>query len=327
MCGIALTKILQSVVFVSIKYQSGKIPNKNKSHISSMTYSFLFNGVKEYRFVNEYIIYHEVKNAVDEFKSQLLDSIEMYKERIKKDTLSFYKLNSFEWINLDDDQVIGLTNTLFDELKDEEYDVRFFRDIVLYLLQLNEHFKEKKNQLSHNDDEYIQLMVDYINKHDSVNNQIGILEGAVTDSKYTEYILPLIIATEEKNNCSTNDQLKELFEGSDWASKFYEYCGKHRDKFFSSRSFLSSFDISLLLNALSNASNNDMREIVHSICSIYDFGNIYEFYQSDIPALEKIIELLNNKYQEKNVGCTTKHVIDSCLTKLNEKMKYLKREI
>lgn len=51
------------------------------------------------------------------------------------------------------------------ELSEEKYDVSYFKGIVVYLIHLDFHFKDKKSALLHSDDEYLSLMENYIRNH------------------------------------------------------------------------------------------------------------------------------------------------------------------
>lgn len=322
-----LVDIMRYVIYFSVKYKSGRIIDRNDTDSFSSAYTFLVKGVKEYNFVNKYICYHEIDpvKVKDELYSIVSKKIKQIKDEKEKDSLSFYKLTSFEWAYLHDNQVIELSNKLYDELVDNKYEVRFFKSIVYYLLQIKYNFSEKRDKIQHNDEQYIEVMVNYIKSHKNKANQLDLLESESDDKPYKELILPLIKATVENEDNAIKKSLKDLFGGSNWASEFYQYCRDYRDDFLQSRRFLSSFDISLLKNALLKATNEEFRDSLRAICSVYDFNNIYEFFQTDIPDLEEIIILLENKYNDEKTECTTKIVLKSYIDKLISRLKLLKQ--
>ena len=89
-------------------------------------------------------------------------------------------------------------------------------------------------------------------------------------------------------------------------------------------SFLSSFDIELIKNRLLTASNKDIKRFLQAICSVYDFGNIHDFFSSDYTALEMIISLLDNIHNDKETNCTTRVIISAYKSKLEGILKLLK---
>ena len=91
-----------------------------------------------------------------------------------------------------------------------------------------------------------------------------------------------------------------------------------------SHRFLASFDMDLIKKKLLKASNNDIKRFSQAICSVYDFGNIRDFYNSDSANLEIIIAVLDDIYNASETNCTTKVVISSYKEKLNAKLKLLK---
>ena len=81
--------------------------------------------------------------------------------------------------------------------------------------------------------------------------------------------------------------------------------------------------MTIIEGKLSSASNADIREFSRAICSVYDFSNIKDFYKADISSLEKIIHILDDKYNDENTDCTTKIVIENYKNKLEGKLRLL----
>ena len=59
------------------------------------------------------------------------------------------------------------------------------------------------------------------------------------------------------------------------------------------------------------------------LCSVYDFGNINEFYQSDKESLSQIIEALNEIKNQPNTDCTKKTILKIYIEKLGQKLRDL----
>ena len=246
----------------------------------------------------------------------------------EKERLSYYKLNSFGWLDFSDDDVIVLSDQLYGELSEGKYNVSFFKNIIIYLIQLEYHFNEKKGKLEHADNEYITLMEQYIHEHELIENQLDFFDTFSDDKdfleKYNSYVSPLIKATKEKENSSANTEVKIIFESENWAESFYQYCRDNHNNFIQSHSFLSSFDISIIKQYLSMATNPEIRDFSRAICSVYDFGNIHDFFQTDISNLEDIINILEKKYTDEGTNCTTKVIINIYIEKLKYKLTLLK---
>ena len=320
-----LHRVMRSVIAKSIVYKSGEM-----NRTSNDKYSLLLYYIKEYAFVDKYICYHELdkEEKCSEINMEIVKKLAKKREELEKDSLSYYKINTFGWLDYSDEEVIKLSDDLYDELTQERYDVGFFKDIIIYLIQLEYNFKEKKERLKHTDDEYIEVMRQYIINHDVVTYQAGMFEMFTDenelDEKYNSYVSPLIKATKQKENASTTDEIKSIFESEKWAESFYQYCHDKRETFMHSHSFLSSFEMTIIERKLSSAKNAEIREFSRAVCSVYDFSNIRDFYKADISNLELIIHILDEKYKDENTDCTTKIVIKKYKEKLIRKLDLLK---
>lgn len=322
--------IMRSVAFFSIQYKSGKKIHTNTNSFSSLYYSGLYKGIKEYSFINKYICFHELdsKSIIDGLSTYIENEVKKRKTEEEKENLAYYKLTSFGWLDYNDDDVIKLSNQLYEELSAGIYSVAFFKYIIVYLIQLEYHFNKKRAEIKHTDDEYIELMEDYIKNNEPIDNQLESLD-LISDEKefldkYNFYVSPLIKATKEKEVVSTNMDFKNILNSEEWAEQFYKYCRDNYDNFMDSHRFLASFDMNLIKKKLLKASNNDIKRFSQAICSVYDFGNIRDFYNSDSANLEIIIAVLDDIYNASETNCTTKVVISSYKEKLNAKLKLLK---
>lgn len=325
-----LIQIMRSIMYVSINYKNGKSICTTNTVFSSSSYSIYVRNIKEYSFVNRYICFHELNEAeiIKDFDLYILNEISRQEKEDEKNNLSYFKINSFGWLDYYDDEVIELSNQLYIELSEEKYDVSYFKGIVVYLIHLDFHFKDKKSALLHSDDEYLSLMENYIRNHSIQKNQIELFDIFSDDKdfnqKYNSYVSSLIIATKERENIDATNGVKLLFTSENWAEDFYQYCREKRDEFISSHSFLSSFDINVISQSLLEANNLEIRRFLQAICSIYDFSNIRDFFQTDAANLESIIDILKKKYSDEKTNCTTKVVMDLYIKKLEGKLLSLK---
>lgn len=324
-----LLSIMRSVAFFSIQYKSGKNIHTNNNIFSSSNYNGV-KGIKEYHFVNKYICLHELdaESIRNGLSTYIESEIKKQKKKEEKENLAYYKLTSFGWLDYNDDDVIKLSNQLYEELSAGKYSAAFFKYIIVYLIQLEYHFNKKRRKIKHTDNDYIELMVDYIKNNEPIDNQLESLD-LISDEKefldkYNYYVSPLIKATKEKEVVSTNMDFKNILDSEEWAEQFYKYCRDNYDNFMDSRRFLSSFDIDLIKKKLLEASNKDIQRFSQAIFSVYDFGNICDFYNSDSSNLEAIIAVLDEIYNNSETNCTTKVVISSYKEKLKAKLKLLK---
>ena len=138
------THMMKSIIVKSIIYKSKGVLNSDTNDYSSLIY--ITKGITEYHSVDLFITSHELNK--DEIIAEITGNIESelarQKENKEKESLSYYKLNSFGWAGFSDDEVISLSDQLYDELSENKYTVKFFKDIIVYLIQLEYHFKEKK---------------------------------------------------------------------------------------------------------------------------------------------------------------------------------------
>ena len=321
-----LHRVMRSVVAKSIVYKSGKTNQYSKNEYSSLLY--YIKNIKEYTFVDKYICNHELdkEDICNEINIEIEEKLTKKIEELEKDSLSYYKINAFGWVDFSDNEVIRLSDALFDELSEGRYDVRFFKDIIIYLIQLNRNFT-KKERIKHTNDDYIKEMERYITNNEVSNNQIRMFE-IFSDEKdfieeYNTYVAPLIKAIKQKENVATSNEISGIFESEKWAESFYQYCRDKRDVFMDSHSFLSSFDMTIIEGKLSSASNAEIRDFSRAVCSVYDFSNIRDFYKADIPSLKELIKLLGDKYNDEDTNCTTKIVIKTYKNKLEDKLNLL----
>lgn len=321
-----LHRVMRSTVAKSIVYKSGKTNQNSKNGYSSLLY--YIKNIKEYTFVDKYISNHELdkEEICSEINSEIEEKLANQKEELEKDNLSYYKLNGFGWIDYSDDEVIRLSDSLFDELSEGRYDARFFKDIIIYLIQLDYNFT-KKNELKHTNEDYIREMEQYIKNNDVSKNQISMFEVFSDENdlveKYNSFVAPLINAIKQKDNISMTNEIRIVFETEKWAESFYRYCHDKRDAFMQSHSFLSLFDMTILEGKLSSASNAEIRDFSRAICSVYDFRNIRDYYKADMSSLELIIRILDEKFNDENTDCTTKIVIGKYKEKLEGKLSLL----
>lgn len=326
-----LLKILRYVIYESIQYRSGGETNKtNDSNTSLHFLSCQMAGVKEYEFVNKFIFYHEfkaeeVRSFIDNY---IKDVIQKKKKDEERNKLSYYKLCSWEWLNLNDDDVIYYSNQLYAELNSEKYDTRYFKSIIIFLLQLDVHFNEKKKRLAHDDADYIKLMEKYVLNHEQNQKFLDELLIFSDDEdfkqRYNKCVEPLITAYNSKKSNSQQEVLLEVFAEDDWEKGFHQYCRDKRDLFLDSHRFLSALSIEKIQEKLKTANNNQIREFTLSVCSVYDFTNIREYYQSDAIALKQIVDLFQEMLEDKNCNCTKKLILTIYKEKLNEKLDALK---
>ena len=324
-----MIQIMRSVFYSSIRYKLGEPINTNSSIFSSACYLIPLKYLKEYPFVNKYICYHEFDcNCIlESLDTYIKEIIKKQQQEREKDSLSFYKLSSYEWVYLDDNDVIKYMDQLYEELEANKYDVRYFKEIVIILMQLKYNFEEKKASIKHTDTEYIKLMELFICDHELTENQEQCFETFFTDDDqrqlYDSYVSSLIKAIQEKENKELNDKKENIFYQEGWAEKFYALCKEHSDDFLHSHQFLSSFNVEAVKNALQSATNQDIRTFSLAIRSVYSFSNINEFYQSDKDSLLQIIDTLKEIMINSNTGCTKKLILDTTIKKLEKNLRDL----
>lgn len=326
-----LLKILRYVIYESIQYRSGGDANKiNESNTSLRFLSCHMAGVKEYEFVNQFIFYHEfnakeVRSFIDNY---IKDIIQKNKGDEERNKLSYYKLCSWGWINLNDNDVIYYSDQLYTELNFEKYNTRYFKNIIVFLLQLDAHFNEKKNLLAHDNADYIELMEKYVLNHEQDQNFLDELLIFSDDKDFTQMynkcVAPLITAYKSKKDNFQQEALLEVFSKDDWDKEFHQYCRDKHDYFLDSHRFLSALSIEKILEKLKSANNSQIREFTLSVCSVYDFTNIRDYYQSDTISLKQIVDLFQEMLEDKNCDCTKKLILKIYKEKLDEKLDALK---
>ena len=322
-----IDKILRYLMKIAIKIKSGeKLYNWKEN---SAKYGFIYfdnaieskNYIYGYKFVDDYLINRYLDE--NEVKKVFEEIVEEKKKRDKyendKENLSYYKL--IKWYKLKDNEIKTLLSNLLIELKEKKYSVESFSDIIVILMRIKHY---EISNINYND--YIKEMELYLKENKNISKEkIEILtpdENLLEN--YNKIAKPLFDIL-ENNKKEENNKINIFFnEFNVNTEKLIKYCRDNKDKFTNNKKFIYYVNVDNFINKIKTSNINDIYNVGNAILSVYNFGNLNDFFKSDIKNLSNIIENLNKlindiKKTEKEEGNITKRIALENLKNILEK--------
>jgi hypothetical protein len=187
------------------------------------------------------------------------------------------------WWQLEDYEIEKRLEGIKDDLKNNKYPLKYYKDIIVYLFQL------KYNGFTIHENEYVDLMV---------NNTVNVKEAIdidklelISDDKnfiksYNELMEPVFANLRKKQDGELFTEINTCFDSIEtWGDNFCEYCFKHKQEFLTNHRFFYSIDISKLLECLNNATLKDIYDFISAMNEIYSFSNLNDFFINDLANL------------------------------------------
>lgn len=105
--------------------------------------------------------------------------------------------------------------------------------------------------------------------------------------------------------------------------KFCKYAHNNQNKYVANRSFMNSFNLEGFVEALKNATAKEIYDIRGVFQSVYNLGNVREFFSADLPKIKILQEKLNKLKNLKNYDSIQKQQIEWFIGNLEEIIKKL----
>lgn len=302
---------------------TGKIYNWDKDvEFDTITlkgdgYASYLDYITGFRFVDMYIKQGIINQ--DYVEKSIKGYLEAESYQINDENDPYYKLSIY-W-ELEDQEIIEYLNLIEKNLRNGEYSVKLFPKMIKTFSSIeNLNFQvEKIEQLiTIMKEQILENNAEYIDWHTMIEKS----EVAEIYNKNTKILKEAI---DQKGKEKEEIELNEIINNMDWGIKLNDYCYEKKDVFLGDKMFLAKLNIDKIINNINKSNSKNIYHFKYCIDRIYNFSNLREFYEKDIPNLEKLIigleELNTAKY-----GVTKKEAIEYLIKILKDKLKILNGE-
>lgn len=277
-----------------------------------------------YKFVDDFLLYYfydeeDIINTVIE----RLKAIKNQKELLTEQKQLSYNIIS-TWWECEDNEIEQALDKLPNEILEEKYDIRNYRNIIMSLLQIkNNDFGLSLNYIK----DIVKKMAYNIKKIDEfseIHKQwfVAILNE---DVEYKNLISPILKELDSRNNNWIKEFQDYLSSDSEFDMKFEELCEANKNNFLEKRKFLSILDVEQFINKINYSNTKGIYNVITGIRDVYDFSNLYDYYLGDIDNIKEIIKKLDS-LDKNSLGKTKSIAIEQLKKTLEEKLAILNRE-
>ena len=277
-----------------------------------------------YKFVDDFLLYYfydeeDIINTVIE----RLKAIKSQKELLTEQKQLSYNIIS-TWWECEDNEIEQALDKLPNEILEEKYDIRNYRNIIMSLLQIkNNDFGLSLNYIK----DIVKKMAYNIKKIDEfseIHKQwfVAILNE---DVEYKNLISPILKELDSRNNNWIKEFQDYLSSDSEFDMKFEELCEANKNNFLEKRKFLSILDVEQFINKINYSNTKGIYNVITGIRDVYDFSNLYDYYLGDIDNIKEIIKKLDS-LDKNSLGKTKSIAIEQLKKTLEEKLAILNRE-
>lgn len=320
-----LDNVLKYTILSAIKIKSGKSAyswkkNSSKSGIVYYDIKSAENRVYGYRFVDNYLLQCDLnKEYVEE---TILEIANMQKKlddsRAFENSLQYSKL--YFWWELEDDELEELISQICIELKQQKYEPRYFKDMIVTFLQM-----EYNGFNCFNYDEIINSMAKkleiYTEKFERRYLEV-LSEDTDFVQKYNKIVKPLFAILDNKENKEKIEDNAFLCDHRCWDEDFEIKCEERSQTYTASNAFFSYIDPEKFIEELKNAKVIEIRNFITGIKKVYSFSNLNDFFKPDIPNLKNALEKID--IDELSLGKKTrKMAVETLKSKLQEYLKLI----
>lgn len=302
----ALIVIFKYILYRMIKYKKGEKSEvwTNNSETSEFIDDF-YRNIHAFKFVDDLILYSILDEA--RIKNVMLQ----YMKRVEIPIDENDALNKLKYYwEIQDAEILKNIDELKNNLLNDKYKIEIYPEIVMKLVQIQEvGFSQIKIE------EYVEIMEKNIRKTDKeidLDDFHVIASNEEQAQKYNDYMKKLKELSKDTKNRKNKDYINALIENKEgWGKEFYEYCYSKKDNFLIGRTFFSLIEITNLLNNINKSLPVDISYFRRTVCSIYNFDNLKEFYIKDVENL-----MTFSKELEKQILDDT----DTIVVKYNKKL-------
>ena len=301
------------------KEQIEKIERLNE--ISKITYEEIN---KDYLFVRE-----SIENYYYDDSDKLFKSILCYIDDKLNDNSPLVILS--DYYEMEDDEIIKMGNQVVKQLEKNEIAIKQYPEVISKIFRLeNMGFKFKSSN------NIVNIMIKNIEKNSKDNNieyidDYDIFRVRFSDKekeltkKYNECLKKIYDKLDSIKNRQDIEEINKVFDKDiGWGNNLLDYYQSNENKFLNNNSFLKNIEIDKLINKIESGNNKDLFSLLRTLNSVYNFGNIKDYYSDDLPNMEKLKNEIA-KLQNGTNGINKKVILNYLSQTLEEKISLLKK--
>ncbi len=315
-------KILKYTMSLSIQIKSGNptyswAKSDAQSGVVYLGKSVFDDSIFGYKFVDDFLLHRYLcSDEIIKIITSIMEEKRYADESQKaEDALAFNKLHP--WWESEDEQIFELFTQIKKELEEQKYRPRYFKDIIITLIQLKANgFNEieyvdfipfMKQKLEHNDvefkKEYLEILSDDAN--------------LVQD--YNKLAQPLFEAIDKKDNSKISCADLLL-----WDDNYQTVCEKCRSYYINGYKFFYYLDPDKVINKLNSSNTKEISIFLKGITTIYNFANLNDFFKADASNIRSLIEIMNIE-ELSHDKITRKLVLTRIKTKLQAALELIEK--
>lgn len=325
-----LDRVLKYTMISAIQIKSGKPPyswEKSSSKSGIVYYdikNIVENRVYGYRFVDNYLLQCDLNEKYVE--ETILEIINIQKNaddsRELENSLQYRKL--YSWWDLEDEEIEDIVSQIYDELQQQKYSPRYFKDMIVTFIQM-----EYKGFECFDYDKIVNFMEQklktYTGKFERRYLEV-LSENPDFIQKYNQIVERLLEILDDKENREKIEDNSFLCNHECWDEDFEMKCEERSQTYAMDNAFFSYIDPEKCLEELKNAKVVEIRNFMNGIRKVYCFSNLNNFFKADIPNIKSILERLDvdELSQEKK---TRKMAVEKLQSILQEYLKLIETPI
>lgn len=322
-------KLLCYVIEVSIQIKNGKQLYSWANSTSQTGTVYLEKGgvwgesVFGYRFIDTYLTTrffdsNKVKSIILSIMKEKKE-IDDYKEA--ENALSYNKL--YAWWYLEDEEVSCLLERMHSELSEKKYHPRYFKDMMVLLMQLRQ-CQFSQFDFSKSCDDFVNYMKQRLEAliDDFAAENLEVLsDNQEFVNEYNLIMKPLFEVLYKKDR-EEKEKINQSFDlDKSWGDFFMSSCTENKNHYMNEKKFLFYVNPEKIIEKLSTSSVKEIYSFLDGIKVVYSFSNLNDFFKDDIDHINVILKKLN--IDELSDNKTTKRIVVEKLKSKLEKTRDL----
>lgn len=238
--------------------------------------------------------------------------------RDTENSLSYNKI--YSWWQLEDSEIMPLLNEILKELSELKYHPRYFKDIIIILMQL-----ERLGFENIDFNNYVTHMKQRLEENDDAS-KIEILQLLSDDKEfiqqYNQIVQTLFIVLEAKERTEKEKINESLNLDESWGETFRSGCLGNRQNYMTDKKFFFYIDPSKVISKLQSSSVKDIYLFLDGINEVYNFSNLNDFFKEDVKHLQKVLDRF--KIEDLSDGKLIKRIaLEKLQTKLAKSLELI----
>lgn len=316
-------QITNYVIELSINLKTGKKPyswnnstaqsgmvNLNSSDLRDLR----GNSIYGYKFVDEYLLNRFLETtSIQSILLSLMIEQKSIDELIEVENALKYN-RMYSWWELEDSEIVQLLNDILQELSELKYHPRYFKNMIVTLIQLKTY---EFNGIDYK--QYVDLMKFRLDQEENElksENLRVLSDDREFVAEYMKIAQPLLLVLENKERKAKEVINSSLQINKSWGDVFYKGCYDNTQNYLSDKKFFFYLEPEKIIGCIKDSSVKDLYLLLDGINEVYNFSNLNEFFKADIEHITETISKLD--IEQLSEGKITKKIV---LTKLRNKLQ------